>query len=138
MLGRGGMGVVYRAFDLQLQRDVAIKMLLNRSLATKQEQSQFRQEASTVAACNTPQIIQVFQVGVYEGQLFLVLEYAAYGSLAKKFAGQPLETQSCCRTLGRYFSSNRCNSSMVSCTAISSHRTYSSLSQIRSRSQTLA
>jgi tetratricopeptide (TPR) repeat protein len=91
MLGRGGMGVVYRAFDLQLQRDVAIKMLLNGSLATKQEQSQFRQEASTVAALQHPQIIQVFQVGVYEGQLFLVLEYAAYGSLAKKFAGQPLE-----------------------------------------------
>ncbi len=84
-LGRGGMGIVYRALDLQLKRVVAIKLMRSGALASKREFARFRNEAETVAAIHHPQILQLFHIGEHDGQLYLVLEYAPGGNLATLF-----------------------------------------------------
>ena len=99
ILGRGGMGIVYRAIDLQLKRDVAIKMLLKGALATSQEQARFRHEAEVVAALQHPQVLQVYQIGEHEGQPYLVLEFAACGSLARQLAGRPIDARRAAATI---------------------------------------
>src|SRR6478672_11926079 len=67
VLGRGGMGVVYRAWHVRLERPVALKMLLAGAQARPAEQERFRREALAVAALRHPNIVQVYDVGEVEG-----------------------------------------------------------------------
>src|SRR4030095_14003271 len=70
-IGRGGMGVVYRATDLELKREVAVKVL---SGPPSSEASQrFIREARAAAALNHPHIISVYDVGEFEGRPFFVM-----------------------------------------------------------------
>src|SRR5262249_17963423 len=77
--GRGGMGVVFKARHLKLNRIVALKMILHGELASEQETRRFRTEAETIARIQHPNIIQIFEIGEHEGRLFLSLEYCGGG-----------------------------------------------------------
>lgn len=83
-LGRGGMGVVYRAHDLKLKRDVALKMVLSGEYASEEEQARFMNEAAAVASLRHPHIVQVFEVNRHKSHLFMSLEYISGGSLAAR------------------------------------------------------
>jgi serine/threonine-protein kinase len=89
-LGRGGMGVVYLARQLQLNRQVALKMIRAGSLAASGDVARFLSEAEAVAALQHRNIVQVFEVGRHEGLPFMALEYVAGGSLANKLQKGPL------------------------------------------------
>src|SRR5690242_18388472 len=73
-LGEGGMGVVYRATDLKLNRPVAIKFLSN-ELADESQRRRFQQEAQAASALNHPHILTVFETGTSEGREYLVTEF---------------------------------------------------------------
>jgi serine/threonine protein kinase/Tfp pilus assembly protein PilF len=88
VLGRGGMGIVYRARDLRLDRQVALKMMLASAEAT--ERSRFRNEAQAVARLQHPHIVQIYEVGEQDGLPYICLEYVDGGSLRDKLAGTPL------------------------------------------------
>ncbi|MDP1564337.1 MAG: serine/threonine-protein kinase, partial [Pirellulaceae bacterium] len=81
ILGRGGMGVVLLAKELQLGRLVAIKLLLGGELASKEQRQRFRAEARAAAALRHPNIVQVDDIGEVDGQPFIVMEYVAGGTL---------------------------------------------------------
>src|SRR5947209_15289216 len=88
-LGRGGMGVVYRARQLGLERTVALKVILAGTHADPEERARFRAEAQVVAGLRHPNIVQVHEVGEQDGLPFFSLEFVEGGSLAQKAAGTP-------------------------------------------------
>ena len=89
-LGRGGMGVVYRAWDQRLHRPVAIKMLLAGDFARPDERERFEREAEAAAGLRHVNIVQVYHVGDLEGRPYFTMEFVEGGSLAEKLAGTPL------------------------------------------------
>jgi lipopolysaccharide biosynthesis regulator YciM len=89
-LGRGGMGVVYQARQRQLNRLVALKMILAGAHAGDAERTRFRSEAEVIARLRHPNIVQVYEIGEHEGHLFLALEFCSGGSLDRQLAGTPL------------------------------------------------
>src|SRR5262245_8359433 len=88
-LGRGGMGVVYLARDRQLNRPVALKMILSGEHASPTERDRFRREAEAVAALQHPNIVQIYDIGEAQGRPFLAFEYVGGGSLSSYLDGQP-------------------------------------------------
>jgi serine/threonine-protein kinase len=89
VLGRGAMGVVYRAQQKGLNRTVALKMIRAGDVARPDELARFRTEAEAVARLQHPNITQVYEVGEHNGCPFLSLEFVNGGSLQKRMAGQP-------------------------------------------------
>jgi serine/threonine-protein kinase len=87
ILGRGGMGIVYRARHLKLNRTVALKMLLAGSHASQQEHARFVREAEAVAALRHPNFVQIFDVGEVDGTPYFTMECIDGGSLADRLAG---------------------------------------------------
>jgi WD40 repeat protein len=99
VLGRGGMGIVYRARHLALKRTVAIKMILAGGHASEQERTRFRSEAEAVARLQHSGIVQLFEVGERDGMPFGVLEFVDGGSLSAKLAAGPLPPREAARLL---------------------------------------
>jgi hypothetical protein len=89
-LGRGGMGVVYEARQVSLNRLVAVKMILTGALAGGAEVARFKREAEAVARLQHPNIVQVFEIGEHNGVPFVALELCSGDSLDRKLAGMPL------------------------------------------------
>ena len=89
-LGRGGVGVVYRARHLRLDRPVALKMLLAGPFARPEERERFRREAQALAALRHPNVVQVHDFGELGGLPYFAMEYVEGGSLAQRLAGTPL------------------------------------------------
>src|SRR5262245_20886968 len=87
VLGHGGMGIVYEARHLRLNRPVALKMLLAGGYARPHEIARFQLEAEAVASLRHPNIVQVYDVGDHEGRPYLAMEFVEGGSLAQKLAG---------------------------------------------------
>ena len=88
-LGRGGMGVVYKARHHRLKRLVALKMFQPGRLPSPRELARFCSEAETVARLQHPNIVQIFEVGQENGMPFLALELAEDGTLAQKLQELP-------------------------------------------------
>lgn len=89
VLGRGATSVVYKAKHLQLQRVVALKMILAGGSARPDQLERFNREAKVVARLRHPAIIQIYEVGEHAGQPYLSLEYVAGGSLQQRLGGKP-------------------------------------------------
>jgi serine/threonine protein kinase len=103
-LGRGGMGVVYKARQVKLDRLVALKMILAGGHAGAADLARFQTEAHAIARLQHPNIVQVYEVGEHEGRPFLALEFCAGDSLAQKLNGTPLpprEAAALVQTLAR-------------------------------------
>src|SRR5579884_1234410 len=99
VLGRGGMGVVYKARQVGLNRYVALKMILAGNHASPEEVSRFLAEAEAVARLQHSNIVQIYQVGRHGELPFFALEYADGGTLAQHLAGVPQPPHDAARTV---------------------------------------
>lgn len=88
-VGRGGMGVVYRAMQRSLNRVIALKVILGAGHSSEAQFQRFRAEATAVASLQHPNIVQVYETGEQDGQPFMALEYVEGGSLADFLHGEP-------------------------------------------------
>jgi tetratricopeptide (TPR) repeat protein/tRNA A-37 threonylcarbamoyl transferase component Bud32 len=89
-VGRGGMGVVYRARQTALNRIVALKMILHTRHAGPEERARFKLEAEAVACLQHPNIVHIYEIGEHEEMPFISLEFCSGGSLARKVGDTPL------------------------------------------------
>ncbi len=88
-IGRGGMGVVYRARQANLSRIVALKMILAGEHAGLRERARLRNEAQAAAQLMHPNVVQIFEIGEHEGLPFLAMEYVAGGNLTRTLRAMP-------------------------------------------------
>jgi tetratricopeptide (TPR) repeat protein len=88
-LGRGAMGVVYKARQVKLDRVVALKMILAGGHASADDLARFQREAEAVARLQHPNIVQIFEIGEQDGRPFVALEFVDGGTLQKQVNGRP-------------------------------------------------
>ena len=97
-VGRGGMGVVFKARDVRLNRIVALKMIRTGALASADERQRFEREASAAAQLQHPNIVLLYEVSPYNEQPFLSMEFIGGTSLAERVSTGPLS----CRRAAEY------------------------------------
>jgi len=90
-IGRGGMGVVYKARQKALERTVALKMILTGHLSSAEHLARFLAEAKTAARVHHPHVVPIHEVGCVHGQHFFAMEYVEGPSLAQRLAEGPIE-----------------------------------------------
>lgn len=98
-LGRGGMGVVFKAFDLDLKRTVAIKMILHGSMAAHDAIARFRAETEAVGRLNHPNLVRIYETGHVDGRPFAVMEYIEGGTLADHIACRTFSPEEAARII---------------------------------------
>lgn len=89
-LGRGGMGVVYRARQRSLNRDVAVKMMIRGQSASDAERLRFQAEAEAAAALQHPQIVPVYEVGVWDERPYFTMKLVQGETLSARLARGPM------------------------------------------------
>ncbi len=92
-LGEGGMGVVYKAEDLKLKREVAIKFLPHHIASSQEERSRFEVEAQAAAALNHPNIATIYSIEEDKEEVFIVMEYIDGPELGEKIRHGPLSVE---------------------------------------------
>jgi tRNA A-37 threonylcarbamoyl transferase component Bud32 len=100
-VGRGGMGIVYRARQKSLDRVVAVKMLLRRDLATAADLTRFRSEAEAAARLDHPGIVSIFEVGECGGHPFYSMRFIEGTTFAKRLAAGSVPTREAATILAR-------------------------------------
>ncbi|OAI52463.1 hypothetical protein AYO47_06130 [Planctomyces sp. SCGC AG-212-M04] len=90
-IARGGMGVVYEARQLSLNRPVALKLILSGQLASTEEVARFHREAQAVAQLEHPGIVPIYEIGQHADQYYFAMAYVPGPSLAAKLLESPLE-----------------------------------------------
>jgi serine/threonine protein kinase len=90
-IGHGGVATVYRAYQPQLERWVAVKILQATEASGKQFLGRFRREAKAIAALRHPNILTIYDYGEEGGNAYIVMEYVAGGTLKARLTGQPAE-----------------------------------------------
>jgi len=99
-LGRGGMGVVYKARQKSLNRIVAVKMVREAHLADESNGGRFRAEAESAARLQHPNIVSMYEVGIHDGQHYLCMEYVEGRTLAQRVTAEgPLPPREAARLL---------------------------------------
>jgi serine/threonine-protein kinase len=98
-IGRGGMGVVYRARQSSLDRQVALKMILRGALASPEDVARFQAEAEAAARLNHPNIVQVYEVGEHLGQPYFSMQHVEGTTLSRKIAEGPLPSREAARLI---------------------------------------
>jgi serine/threonine-protein kinase len=96
-LGRGGMGVVFKARQTDLGRQVALKMVLSTHLASPEALARFQEEARAAAGLTHPHIVTVYEAGQIEGQPYFAMQYVAGSSLSQRLRSGPLEPDEAAR-----------------------------------------
>ena len=96
-IGTGGMGVVYKARQTALQREVAIKMLLAGDFATSPQRARFLREAEAIAGLSHPSIVQIYDYGHCQGRPYYAMEYVDGRNLAEKLAASQLSVTDAAR-----------------------------------------
>jgi serine/threonine protein kinase/WD40 repeat protein len=100
-LGRGGMGVVYKARHKSLNRVIALKMILHAEHAGPEERERFRTEAQAVARLQHPHVVQIHDVGEHGGLPYLSLEFCGGGTLADRLRGGMLPPAGAARLMAK-------------------------------------
>jgi eukaryotic-like serine/threonine-protein kinase len=104
MIGRGGMGVVWKARQHGTNRPVAVKMILARDLPGLEQMVRFRLEAELISQAQDPHIVQIFHTGEVDGLPYLVMEFVGGGTLSDRIRGRPYaprEAAELLRTIAR-------------------------------------
>src|SRR5437867_12455036 len=89
-LGKGGMGTVYKAEDMKLNRSVAIKALAADMVGDVTARTRFMREARAASAIDHPNICTVYEINEVEGVLFIVMQYVEGKTLKKYVGGRPI------------------------------------------------
>ena len=90
-IGRGGMGVVYRAFQASLERTVALKMIPNAAFAAAQDLARLRAEALAAARLSHPNIVPVYEVGEHNGQPWFSMQFIEGTTLSQRLMSGPMK-----------------------------------------------
>ena len=98
-LGRGGMGIVYRARQLSLQRDVAVKLILRGTLASVDDLARFQAEAEAAGRLQHPHIVPIYEVANHAGRCYFSMQLVAGETLAERLADGPLPAAEAARLM---------------------------------------